>query len=204
MFDITLFNSLTIPMFELEPFLRLLFRFLLNVFFAYMLIGKIYFKINKQRDSLFTIFVFNILIFFVASVLAGVKMKTGFAFGLFAIFSILRYRTEQVNIKEMTFLFASIILAVTNSLVTIKVPLANILFANIAIIGTIYILEKTWVEGSMHKLDMVFDEIELIHKDKRVELLARLSERTGLTIIEYDIIEINYLRDTAKMIVFYK
>jgi hypothetical protein len=187
-----------------EEFLPLLFRFAINGFFAWILIDRIYFKINKQREYLFTLFVFNVLIFFVASVLSGVKMKTGFAFGLFAIFSILRYRTEQINIKEMTFMFASIIIAVTNSLVTQMVPLVNILFTNVAIIGTIYLLERSWLKSSNQQMEIVFDDVSLIKNSQKELLIAELVKRTELKIFDYEIISINYLRDTAKIIVFYE
>lgn len=189
---------------EIEDFGLLLFRFILNALFAYIVIDRIYYRINKQREYLFTFVIFNLLIFFVSSLLSSVKMKTGFAFGLFAIFSILRYRTEQINIKEMTFLFTCIILAVVNSTVTDQVPILQILFADIMITIAIYYLEKKWLKGFTPSLQITFEHIDLIHRNRRKELFENLEERTGFIIQDYEIIDIDYLRDTAKMKVYYE
>lgn len=189
---------------EVEGLLQLLFRFLLNSVFAFILIERIYFKINKQREYLFTFFIFNILIFFVSSLLSDVKMKTGFAFGLFAIFSILRYRTEQINIKEMTFLFTSIILAVSNSTVTIKAPLINIIFADIVIVTAVYLLERNWIKNENYRIQIQFDDISLINRNKSEELKAELGNRTGYTVTDFEIMSIDYLRDTALITVYYE
>lgn len=204
MFEITILNGLEIPLLDIHTLAVLLFRFMINGFFVFILLEKVYHRVNKEREFLFTFFVFNILIFFVASILGSVKMKTGFAFGLFAIFSILRYRTEQVNIKEMTFLFATIILAVTNSLVTIKVPLVEIFFANVSIVGVIYFLERIWVTGKTQKMRLIFDDAELIRTSRSTELLKALSERTELNIIDYEVEEVNYLRDSANLVVYFQ
>lgn len=190
--------------FDLETFLPLVFRFSLNILFAYIIIERIYYRINKQREFLFTFFIFNILIFFVSSLLSDVKLKTGFAFGLFAIFSILRYRTEQINIKEMTFLFASIIIAVINSMVTMKTPITEILLANIIITFSIYILEKLWLKSFNHSMKIVYENIDLINKNLHDDFLNDLKERTGLLIRQYEITKINYLRDTAEITIYYE
>lgn len=198
-----IYNIITENFFDLNDFSILVFRFLLNALFAYIVIDRIYFRINKQREFLFTFFVFNILIFFVSSLLSDVKMKTGFAFGLFAIFSILRYRTEPINIKEMTFLFASIILAVINSLVTITVPLINILFANLILTISVYFLEKMWLENYTKTMSITYENIDLVNESKRADLIEDIKKRTGLSVNHYEITDINYLRDTAKIIIYY-
>jgi len=143
------------------------------------------------------------LIFFVTSLLAGVKMKTGFAFGLFAIFSILRYRTESINVKEMTFLFISIIVAVINSLVTRKVPLFNILFANMAITSVVFLLERQLLKSYTNSVILLYEKIDLIHKGNKEELLEDIRNRTGLDVERYEIRKINFLQDTAEMTLFY-
>lgn len=189
---------------ESGELLFLLFRFFLNITCAYVLIDLIYRKINQQREYIFTFYLFNILIFFVSSLLSGVKMKTGFAFGLFAIFSILRYRTEAVGIKEMTFLFINIIMAVMNSRVTHSLPLSELLFANIVVILSTYLLEKRWLKGHRTAIDILFEDISLVHIDKRDEMIVGLRERTGFRVIDYEILSIDYLRDCAKLKVYYE
>ncbi len=190
--------------FDLETFLPLVFRFSLNILFAYIIIERIYYRINKQREFLFTFFIFNILIFFVSSLLSDVKLKTGFAFGLFAIFSILRYRTEQINIKEMTFLFASIIIAVINSMVTLKTPITEIMLANVIITFSIYVLERLWLKSFNHSMKIVFEDIELINKNKHEDFIEVLKDRTGLMIRQFEISKIDYLKDTANLTIYYE
>ena len=131
--------------FDLEFNLLLLIRFIMNLAFILLLIGCVYSPVKKKREYLFVFFNFNILIFFIASLLSKIKMETGFAFGLFAVFSIIRYRTKQIPIKEMTFLFISIILATINSMVTIEIDFLTIFMANVMILLTSFIMEKIWL-----------------------------------------------------------
>lgn len=187
---------------HISSFGELLIRFFIDLLFIYILTWGIYYRINKNTEYLFNFIVFNILIFFVSSLLSGVEMQTGFAFGLFAIFSILRYRTEPIPIKEMTFLFISIIIAIINSTVTSTVGLVEILFANIVIILTIYIMEKKWLKDYKPSKTVIFEDISLVHQDKKEELIAVLEERTGLNILDVKIEKIDYLKDIAHLKVF--
>ena len=113
-----------------EDLWELLFKFGMDVIVLFVLIRLIYYPIHRKKDHLFTYFLFNILIFFLCVLLNNVKLSTGFAFGLFAVFSVLRYRTEQISIKDMTYLFAVIALAVINALVSKKISLAELLFTD--------------------------------------------------------------------------
>lgn len=197
-----LLQSITeVPFFEGVPELTL--RFLINLFFAWIMIDRIYFRLNKQRELLFTLFAVNILIFFVASILADVKVKTGFGFGLFAIFSILRYRTETLGIKEMTFLFAGTILAVINSMVTVKLAMGQIFLANIAIVTMMYLLEKRWLRLRDSIKMVTYDRIELVDAGREMELIQDLAVRTGLAIRSIEILKIDLLKDTAEIAVYY-
>ncbi len=188
---------------SVKIFLELFSRLALNMFFAYIVIYRIYYKINRNREYLFTFFIFNLLIFFVSSLLSDVKMKTGFAFGLFAIFSILRYRTEAINIKEMTFLFISIIIAVINSTVTMKIPLVNIIMANVVIIGSVHILENRWLKNFNESIGIIYEKIELIQKGREAELIEDLKIRTNLNVVSYEVLKIDFLKDIVKLRVFY-
>ncbi|MDC7223919.1 MAG: DUF4956 domain-containing protein [Spirochaetales bacterium] len=131
--------------FDIEFNLQLFVRFLVNLLFLVFLIRRVYSPTKKDRKYPFVFFNFNILVFFIASFLSTIKMETGFAFGLFAIFSIIRYRTEQIPIKEMTFLFISIILATINSTVTREIDFFTIIIANIVILLSSYFMEKIWL-----------------------------------------------------------
>jgi hypothetical protein len=126
-------------------------------------------------------------------------METGFAFGLFAIFSILRYRTEPIPIKEMTFMFISIIMATINSTVTADLNYLEILFANIIIISATFTMERIWLKNYKPSKNIIFEQIELIHENRRKELISVLEKRTGLKISSVKIQQIDFLHDTAKI-----
>jgi hypothetical protein len=193
-----------IPIIEIESLIVLLFRFALNMFFVTILIRGIYYRLNKRSGYLFVLFTFNVLIFFLASILIMVKIEVGFAFGVFAVFSIIRYRTRQIPIREMTFLFVSIIIAIINSTVTATLNLAEVVFANLVILVISAFTEQVWEKDSQLYKNVVYEKIELITPEKREELLKDLRKRTGLDIIRIDITDINFLRDTATIRVFYR
>lgn len=182
---------------------ELVFRFTIDFIFAFIIIRLIYYPIYKKKEYLFTYFLFNILIFLVCILLSGVKLKLGFAFGLFAIFAILRYRTEQIPIKEMTYLFAVIIVAVVNALSSKKISYAELLFTNLVIVGTIYGLEKIWLQRKETIKTIIYEKIELIKPENYQQLIKDLRERTGLDIHRVDIVSINFLRDTARLKIYY-
>ena len=198
--DIMIFDSLLI---NYKDFAILTIRFLINIFFASILIRGIYYPINRNREYLFTYFIFNVLIFFVASLLSSVKLKTGFAFGLFAVFSILRYRTRQIQIKEMTFLFIVIIMATINSTVTEKISYVEILFANIVIVILSFTLERIWLKNYKISRMITYEKIELIKPERHKELIEDLETRLGKKIAKIEIGRINFLRDTARILVFF-
>jgi len=188
---------------DFDDFFEMLIRFSINFSVAAILIRGIYYPIHKRKDYLFTYFLFNILIFFVCILLNGVKLKLGFAFGLFAIFGILRYRTEQLPIKEMTYLFMIIAIAIVNSLSDKKVSIAELLFVNGAIVTATFLLEKVFLLKHESRKSIEYEKIDLIKPENHAELLADLKERTGLNIHRVQIGRVNFLKDTAMLKIFY-
>lgn len=186
-----------------KDFYTLLIRFFIDFLVAFVLIRGIYFPLNKNKEYLLTFFVFNVVIFFVCILLGSVKLKIGFAFGLFAVFSILRYRTEQMPIKEMTFLFLSITVAVVNALVNDSISFSEMVFTNVAIILTTLVIERYWLKDSFSSKRITYEKIDLIKPDRKPDLIADLEERTGVKIIELEINSINFLRDTADITIYY-
>ena len=178
--------------------------FIINLIFIGILIRGIYYPINKKREYLFVFFIFNVLIFFVSSLLSSVKMEAGFAFGLFAVFSIIRYRTQQIPIKEMTFLFISIILATINSTVTAKLGFLEVVFGNCIILIVSFIMEKSWIKTYKESIVVEYEKIELIVPEQREKLLNDLRKRTGLDISEVTIEKIDFLKDIAEIRIYYK
>ena len=129
---------------DYDDLFEMIIRFIINFSVVFLLVRVIYFPINRRKDYLVTFFLINILIFFVCIVMNDVKMNMAFAFGLFAIFGILKYRTEQLPIKEMTYLFMVIAIAVLNSLAGKKISFAELMLVNITIVVATYLLEKVF------------------------------------------------------------
>jgi hypothetical protein len=182
---------------------EMLFKFLVDLVVLYILIRRIYYPIHRKKEYLFTYFLFNIIIFFLCILMNNVKLSMGFAFGLFAIFSILRYRTEQISIKDMTYLFSVITLAVINALVSKKVSVAELVFTNGMILLTTYVLEHLWLTRHEAMKQVVYERIDLIKPENKEKLWQDLGARLGIKVSRVEIGRIDLLRDTAQLRVFY-
>jgi len=135
--------------------------------------------------------------------LENVGVELGFALGLFAIFGMLRYRTRQIPIREMTYLFLVIGVSVINSLANKRVSYAELILTNAAIVLITYLLEKVFLMRTESKKLVNYEKIELIKPERRSELIADLEERTGLSIHRVEIDRIDYLRDAARIYIYY-
>lgn len=191
------------PFWDLESFANLMIRFAFNFLIALVIVRYIYFRKANRKDYLFTYLLINTLVFLLCILLSGVELKLGFAFGLFALFGILRYRTNPVPIKEMTYLFVLIGISVINSLSGNDVPLGAILFSNLAIVLLLYLLEYIFLVSHESSKRITYERIDLVHADKRAELIEDLKKRTGINIHRAEIQSINFLRDTARVIIYY-
>jgi hypothetical protein len=182
---------------------ELLFKFGLNALVLFVLIRLIYYPIHRKKDYLFTYFLFNVLIFFLCVLLNSVKLSIGFAFGLFAIFGVLRYRTEQISIKDMTYLFAVITIAVINSLASKKVSIAELVFTDGMILLMTYALEHLWLTRHEAMKQLIYERIDLIKPANRQALYDDLHQRLGVKVSRVEIGKIDLLKDTVQMRVFY-
>ena len=182
----------------------LVLRFTFNAAIAYIIIKVIYYRDFKNNDFIFSYFMFNTLIFFFAYNLGGIDINMGFAFGLFAVFAMLRYRTNPIPIKEMTYLFIVITVGVINALSGNMISLGALLFTNFSIVLLTFILENYWQNNLLVNRTIDYENIENIKPENHEKLLADLEQRTGLDIIYYDIQNINFLRDTVKVKIYTK
>lgn len=192
-----------IDLMDWDDFIELFLRFVLNMAVVTSIVRLIYYKATKRRDYLFTYILISATIFLLCFLLDNVKLELGFALGLFAIFGIIRYRTQQIPIREMTYLFLVIGLSVINALASKKTSYAELIFTNGALIFIAYVLER--LSSLKHESRKVinYEKIELIKPANRAELLADLEERTGLVINRVEIGRIDFLRDMAKIYVYY-
>jgi hypothetical protein len=183
--------------------LELLLRFSFNILIVWILVRFLYYPITKRKDYLFTYLVMSSVIFLLVFLLSNVKLQMGFALGLFAIFGIIRYRTDAVPIKEMTYLFAIIGISVINALANKKVSYAELVTTNLIILGLIYGIEKVWLLRPESCKLIIYEKIDLIKNDRHEELLADLQQRTGLKINRIEIGNIDFLKDTAEISIYY-
>ena len=184
--------------------MNLIIRFGFNLTIAFIIIKLIYQRNHTNNDFVFTYFMFNSLIFFFAFLLGNITINIGFAFGLFAVLAILRYRTDPIPIKEMTYLFIVITIGVINALSGAEVSYAQLLFTNMALVGLTYFLETYWRKNLLVRITIEYEKIENIKPEKRDTLLADLKERTGLNIQSFEFRRMNFLRDTARIRIYYK
>ena len=195
---------LDVELFNQKDSFKLFVRFLIDFSFTFVIIRVLYFAANRRKDYLFTFFVFNLLTFFICFLLRKVPMELGFALGLFAVFGILRYRTEPIPIKEMTYLFIVIGLAMINALANKKISWAELMFVNSTILLVTLSFEKLWFNNEVQTKNIVYERIDLIKTENRLEMIRDLRERTGLDIVKVQIGKIDFLRDVATITIFYK
>ena len=185
--------------------IHLIIRFGFNLSIAFIIIKLIYHRNRSSNlDFVFTYFMFNSLIFFFAYLLGNITINMGFAFGLFAVFAILRYRTDPIPIKEMTYLFIVITIGVINALSGNEVSYTVLLFTNITLVVLTYFLETYWQKNLLIRMMVEYEKIENIKPENRDALLADLKERTGLNIQSLEFRRMNFLRDTARIRIYYK
>ena len=197
------FRIMEIKLFD-NDFYDYILRYAFNVLMAFILLKFIYRSDKKNRNYAFTFYVFNTLIFFLCYLMNNVKLDLGFAFGLFAVFSILRYRTSAIPMKEMTYLFLVIGIAVINALTTKKVSFVELLFTNAAILTVTYILERLWYKEGLTERIVEYEKIENIKPENSELMLADLRSRTGLDIREFEILQVDFVRDLAIVRIYYK
>lgn len=196
------FNLFGIP-FMNDDLFALLFRTGINLLVLLILIRFMYYAKSRRKDYLFTYFLIGMITFFLCFGLKKLDIDTGMGLGLFAIFGILRYRTEGIEIKEMTYLFLVIGLSVINALASNKISLAEMGLINACLLLLTAGLEYLWLLKHETRKIIVYDRIDLIQPEKYDELMQDVQKRTGLKINRIEIGKIDFLRDVAQIMIFY-
>ena len=183
---------------------KLLLAFLINFIAIMIVVRWLYYPRCKRGEFFFTYILIAISTFMLIYVLGDVKLKAGIALGLFAMFSIIRYRTEQIAIREMTYLFIIIALSAINGLTISELSIGEVIIINILFIATTWLCEtKLLISHYSYKV-IKYDNISLITPDKRDELIADLEKRTGLKIVKVEVGAIDFLKDAAIVKMYYK
>ena len=197
------FEFLDTPLIDVPSLSVMLFRFVLNMIFIFILIHFFYYRKSRRFDYYFTFVLVSISIFFLIYLLGSVKIKVGMALGLFAIFGIIRYRTETIPVREMTYIFLIISLSVINAIAQ-NLSYAELLATNLIYVISVWIVESFRGYKHLSSKLILYDRVDNIHPDQRKELLEDLRKRTGLKIMKVDVGAINYLQDTVMLKVYYE
>lgn len=199
----SLVQFLGVPLFEPDSLINLVIRFAFNLLVTFIIIHCIYYKQSKRKDYYITFMLFSATMFLLICLMENVKLQIGFTLGLFAIFGMIRYRTETVPIREMTYLFVIIGVAVINGL-SMAVSWAELIGANAMLILLAVCLEAWGKKGEKTATKIIlYEKIENIKPERREQLLADLTERTGLSITDVEIGHTDFLRDVAYIKITY-
>ncbi len=179
-----------------------LLRYALNLLFTFIVVRFIYYPKYRNNDFVFTFFLFNTILFVLCYLLAEADLKFGFAFGLFALFSMFRYRTVTVPIGEMGYFFLVVTLGIINSLASL-VNLEMLLVANSVLVAMTFLLGRTLSLTHENYQTLNYDNLGLIKPAERAELLKDLTERTGYVIHKVQVVKVDYQRGIAQLRVYY-
>ncbi len=196
---------LEVPLFD-DDLYKLVVRFVFNLIFVFLVVVWSYFPREKKNQYVFTFILLNVLVFFICFTLKKLDLGIGIGLGLFAIFGIIRYRTDTIKVKEMTYLFIVIGIAVINALSNKKTSYAELMFVNVTVVATTMIMEQFLARRNL-KLptqSMTYDKLDLLFPARREELLADLVSRTGLNAKEVKISKIDLKNGTASISVAYE
>ena len=193
---------LDIPLFD-DDFYKMLIRFGINILFLSIIIRWLYYDQSKRKDYLFTYYMISIIVFFLCFTLKKFELDLGMALGLFAIFGIIRYRTNPIEIKEMTYLFVIIGVSVINSLANKKMSYAELITGNAIIVIAIYIIERIWLLKQETSKKIIYEKLENIKPENYTHLKTDLENRTGLEINKISVGNVNFLTGTATVTIYY-
>jgi hypothetical protein len=169
-----------------------------------LIVRFIYFPVTRDKQYVLTFITFSTITYFVLGLLTSVDLSIGVGFGLFAIFSVLRYRTDEMPAREMTYLFVFIALPIMNSVLLMNDgALVKMLLSNALVIGVLFVLERGWGFSFQQTQRVIYDRIELVTPARREELVADLKQRTGLDILSVEVRRIDLLRDIAELRITY-
>lgn len=181
----------------------LLVRLAVNSFILTLLIRYLYYPKTKRKDYLFTYYLIGTITFFLCFGLKKLDIDTGMGLGLFAIFGIIRYRTDAIEIKEMTYLFLIIGISVVNSLASNQISITEIAIINLSVLALTFILERLWLVKHETRKTIIYERIDLITPEKEAEMKADIIKRTGIEINRFEIGKIDFLTDTAQVRIYY-
>ena len=195
-------SFLGVPLCDTQSLIHLLMRFAFNLLVAWLIVRYCYYRKSQRKDYALTVMLFSSAMYLLIFLMENVNIQIGMTLGLFAIFGVIRYRTETVPVREMTYLFVIIASAVINGL-ALNISYVELIVANALIIAIIMFLEgRMLLKHTSTKL-VLYEKIALIVPERRAELIADLEQRLGLKIEKVEVDHVDFLRDVAFVKVFY-
>lgn len=198
-----MFNIFNLGFIQTEFLTTLSLRFAFNLVATFVIVVLLYARISKRKEFYFSYFAISIAVFLLVYLLESVTLELGFALGLFAIFGIIRYRTDTIPPKEMTYLFIIIAVSVINALSKEYLGYLELTFVNILLVGALWALENVLMMRQENSVVIVYDKIKNLHKENEFLLLEDLEEHTGVKIKRYQVDQINYRRKLAQITIFF-
>ena len=187
-----------------DPIWEVLIRFLVSLLVLFIVIGLIYFRYSRKERYAFSFFMMGIMIFLVCILLKTVEIQLGIALGLFAIFAILRFRSRNLSLREMTYFFTVIGVSVINAMATFYNPVRGMILINSMVILSVFILEIFFHKRTYSKATLIYDKLELLDEDREQELLSDITKRTTRKIKKVEIVKIDLIKGNAELEIFYK
>jgi hypothetical protein len=186
-----------------EEFERLAMRTGLDILLTCIVMLLIYYRVHRNRDFVFTAFVVNIITFSICALLKKSSIDTGFALGLFGIFGILRFRTQEIKMRDLAYLFVVIGIAIFNSVAGHKTGFAELMLTNGVVIIMVALLERSGVTAAEDQMPLLYDNLQMLAPERRTELLGDLSKRLGVLVTRVQVHRIDLLRDAAELTVHF-
>ncbi len=183
---------------------NLLIRFFMNLVVLFILVGLIYYKFSKKEEYVFSYIHMGVMIFLICAILGSIDLQMGLALGLFAIFAIIRFRTVQYSVKDITYVFVIIGISVINSQANIKPPILGAVIINVSILLLTYFLEVFLLKKSMSSLIVIYNKTELLKPGHNKELLKDLSRHTGQNVEKVTIQKVNVKKGNAELEVYFR
>jgi hypothetical protein len=193
----------TDDLFHTWDFIKLISRLGLDLLFTWMVVSLVYARLYRNRELVFTYYLFNVITFSLCLLLRKVPMELGFALGLFAVFGILRYRTEEIRARDLTYLFIVIGMAILNGVANKKVSLVEMVTVNAVIVGLTAVIELPQRRRGGGHAPVLYDNLSLLHPGREAELHADLGKRLGVQVVRVQIHRIDLLRDAAEITAHY-
>lgn len=202
LFSIEDIKLLGLELFDSSAFFQFLFRFLLNSFWIFIIAYLLYFRNQGKKEYLFTYLLISAVVFEICILLDVVSLQLGFALGLFAVFGIIRYRTDPIPPREMTYLFIVIGISVKNALANDKISYLELIVADLLIIFLVLFAEKYLIKSRYIKKEVLYNRLDLIRPEKHAELLEDLSDTLGYSVSKVKINRVDLVKSQVRLIIF--